>query len=205
MDEWTPLYSTPARPSPMRTPAWVYCGTRGLLYRIQVRVMGAAPFAMRSPAAQHGGSQGHACAAAMTWDMPAGRWAVWANGLWGTLALSDNLEMPKLLGKCNPQVWLAEDYMNATGRLVSPSAPVATPLWNSGQAVTSADAPPPGACCASAHHYQTQPHECSATLKSAQELMLVLSLKDFATILNLTQTVVDRAKRHSIHWMHQPT
>ena len=42
----------------MRTPAWVYCGTRGLLYRIQVRVMGAAPLAMRSPAAQLSGSQG---------------------------------------------------------------------------------------------------------------------------------------------------
>ena len=42
----------------MRTPAWVYCGTRGLLYRIQVRVMGAAPLAMRSPAAQLGRSQG---------------------------------------------------------------------------------------------------------------------------------------------------
>ena len=124
---------------------------------------------------------GSACAAAMTWDMPAGRWAVWANGLWGTLALSDNLEMLKFLGKCNPQVWLAEDYMNATGRLVSSRAPVATPLWNSGQAVTSADAPPPGACCASAHHCQIQPYECSATLKTAQKLMLILSLKDSTT------------------------
>ena len=34
----------------MRTPAWVYCGTLGLLYRIQVRVMGADPLAMRRPA-----------------------------------------------------------------------------------------------------------------------------------------------------------
>lgn len=34
----------------MSTPAWVYWGTLGLLYRIQVRVMGAAPLAMRSPA-----------------------------------------------------------------------------------------------------------------------------------------------------------
>ena len=33
----------------MRTPAWVYCGTFGLLYKIQVRVMGADPLAMRSP------------------------------------------------------------------------------------------------------------------------------------------------------------
>ena len=40
----------PARPRPIRTPAWVYCGTFGLLYRIQVRVIGAGPFAMRRPA-----------------------------------------------------------------------------------------------------------------------------------------------------------
>ena len=57
----------------MRTPAWVYCGTRGLLYRIQVRVMGAAPLAMRSPAAQHGGSQGpHALQSVYIYSQAAG-------------------------------------------------------------------------------------------------------------------------------------
>ena len=44
--------SAPAKPRPMSTPAWVYCGTLGLLYNIHVRVMGAEPFAIRSPACQ---------------------------------------------------------------------------------------------------------------------------------------------------------
>ena len=44
--------SAPAKPRPMSTPAWVYCGTLGLLYNIHVRVIGAEPFAIRSPACQ---------------------------------------------------------------------------------------------------------------------------------------------------------
>ena len=80
------------------------------------------------------------------------------------------------------------------GRLMSPSAPVATPLLNSGQAVTSADAPPPGACCTSVRYCQTLSPLCSAAVKAAQQVRQMVALKASAK--------VNRKKKHSIYRMH---
>lgn len=72
--------------------------------------------------------------------------------------------------------------------MMSPSAPVATPLWNSGQAVTSADAPPPGACCTSVRDCQTLSPLCSAAVMAAQQVRQTVVLK--------ASTKVNRKKQH---------
>ena len=125
--------------------------------------------------------------------------ALRADGLWGVLALFVNPTNAKLLGICSPQALFVEGYVNAVGQLVCPSAPVATPLWNSGQAVTSADAPPPGACCTSPRYCQTVSHVCSATVKAAQQVKQTALLKASNTALSLIMGQISGKSKHSIH------
>lgn len=95
---------SPASPRPIRTPAWVYWGALGLLYRIQVRVMGAKPRAMRSPAVTSLISGNH----------------------WETHADGSGSSHHSIVASCQQDIKASSRKLS--GRVNDESSPVATPL-----------------------------------------------------------------------------